>query len=266
MKRSTSRKALAYFSIARGGLLLLLIASPTVRSAEPGKAKDQGQDGGQVPLTAVGQELLRVEGEIDKIFADALAQSKTIPNDSGHRLQQIQTLGTLLLFDRQLSVFRNTACTSCHMPYTGFTGPISILNQTTVSYPGSVRDANGTLPNSRYSGRKPQSYTYAPYILALHYNATQNDFYVGNFWDLRATGDRLHNPSAEQAQGPPLNPLEHGFSDNAIVVYLISTRPYRQLFETVWGQQAFDIHWPHNIEQLSRTPGPPPANDPFPVT
>src|SRR5260221_14566994 len=111
MKRSTSRKSLLYCSTALGGLLLLLIASPAVRSAEPGtlkpakaKHQDQGQDEGQ--LTAVGKELLRVEGEIDKIFADALAQSKTIPNDSGHRLQQIQTLGTLLLFDRQLSVFR----------------------------------------------------------------------------------------------------------------------------------------------------------------
>jgi cytochrome c peroxidase len=264
-RQASSKPRLLYCAITLGGLFLLLIASPAVRSAEPRNqpAKDKGKD--PENLTAVGKELRRVEAEIDKIFADALKQAKTIPNDSGHRLQQIQTLGTLLLYDKQLSVFRNTACTSCHMPYAGFTGPISILNQTTVSYPGSVRNANATLPNSRYSGRKPQSYTYAPYFGALHYNATQNDFYGGNFWDLRATGDRLQNPAAEQAQGPPLNPLEHGFIDSAVVVYLISTRPYRPLFETVWGKQAFDIHWPGNIEKLSRTPGPAPTSDPLPV-
>ena len=259
MKSSMSCKAHLYCAMAG----LLLIVSPTVRSAEPAHRPPENPN--PETLNDVGRELLRVEREIDQIFATALQQSRTIPNDSGHRLQQIQTLGTLLLYDRQLSVERNTACTSCHMPYTGFTGPISILNATTVSYPGSVRDANGTLPNSRYSGRKPQSYTYAPYFGVLHYNATQNDFYGGNFWDLRATGWKLQNPSAEQAQGPPLNPVEHGVNDLASLVYVISTRPYRQLFETVWGKQAFDIHWPHNIEQLSRTPGPPPTNDPFPV-
>jgi cytochrome c peroxidase len=261
MNCPTSSKALLYGAIALGGLLL--IAQPGVRSADPGPP--QTPSAAKPDPDLVGKELLRVEGEIDKIFAAALEQAKTIPNDSGHRLQQIQTLGTLLLYDRQLSVNRNVACTSCHMPYAGFTGPIPILNETTVSYPGSVRDFNATLPNSRYSGRKPQSYTYAPYFGALHYNATQNDFYGGNFWDLRATGDRLQNPSAEQAQGPPLNPVEHGFNDSADLIYVISVRPYRQLFETVWGKQAFMIKWPGNIEQLSRTPGPPPANNPFPV-
>jgi cytochrome c peroxidase len=277
MDCSISSKAFLYCAFALGGLLL--IASPVVRSAElgdrragvkegprkPARDREHREDQDQEQLTAVGKELLRVEGEIDKIFADTLKQATTMPSDSTNRLQQIQTLGTLLLYDRQLSVKRNVACTSCHMPYAGFTGPISILNQTTVSYPGSVRDANGTLPNSRYSGRKPQSYTYAPYFGALHYNATLNDFYGGNFWDLRATGDRLQNPSAEQAQGPPLNPVEHGFIDSAVLVYQISKSPYRQLFETVWGKQAFKIRWPGNIEELSRTPGPAPSFDPLPV-
>src|SRR5258708_1337164 len=123
MERAKSRRLLTYFAIALGGVLLVaLSAMQSAKAADKVKAKDKGQgDGqGQEQLTAFGLELRRVEAEIDKIFADGLAQSKTIPNDSGHRLQQIQTLGTLLLFDRQLSVLRNTACTSCHMPYTGF--------------------------------------------------------------------------------------------------------------------------------------------------
>src|SRR6266481_4498051 len=79
-----------------------------------------------------------------------------------------------------------------------FTGPIQSLNETTVSYPGSVR--------TRFSNRKPQSYMYAPFSPVLHYNALQGDFVGGNFWDMRASGYRLQNPSAEQAQGPPTNP------------------------------------------------------------
>jgi cytochrome c peroxidase len=33
----------------------------------------------------------------------------------------------------------------------------------------------------------------------------------------------------------------------------------------VWGPQSFAITWPANIEQVSTTPGPAPATDPFPV-
>ena len=52
----------------------------------------------------------------------------------------------------------------------------------------------------RFSGRKPQSYSYATLAPVLHYNATQQDFYGGNFWDMRATGSRLQSASAEQIE------------------------------------------------------------------
>jgi hypothetical protein len=97
----------------------------------------------QNPATlSLEQEIKRVEAEIDKIFADTLAQLPSIPNDTAHRMKRIQTLGKLELFDEQLSVNRNTACTFCHMPYVDFTGPISMLNATTVSYPGSIRNTS----------------------------------------------------------------------------------------------------------------------------
>src|SRR5262249_16481763 len=85
------------------------------------------------------EEIKRVEGEIDKIFADTLAQLPSIHTDAGSRMKQVQMLGKIMLFDKQLSVNRNEACTFCHMPDVDFTGPISMLNNTTVSYPGSVR-------------------------------------------------------------------------------------------------------------------------------
>jgi hypothetical protein len=40
-------------------------------------------------------------------------------------------LGKIIFYDQQLSVKRNESCSFCHMPETGFSGPVSALNQTT---------------------------------------------------------------------------------------------------------------------------------------
>ena len=69
------------------------------------------------------------------------------------------------------------------------------------------------------------SHTYATYAPMLHYNQLQGDFVGGNFWDMRATGRRIGNPAAEQAEGPPTNPVEMGLADIACVVYRASQRP-----------------------------------------
>jgi cytochrome c peroxidase len=38
------------------------------------------------------------------------------------------------------------------------------------------------------------------------------------------------------------------------VVWRISQGVYRSVFETIWGQQAFDINWPDNVEEICSTP------------
>src|SRR5262249_59461942 len=114
-----------------------------------------------------------------------------------------------LVFHKKLSLNKSESCSCCHMPDTDFTGPISSLNLTTVSYPGSVRH--------RFGHRKPQSYTYAPFFPALLYNQSQKDFYGGNFWDLRATRYRRQNPASEQAQDPPAYPNQKWMSYSAHV-------------------------------------------------
>jgi len=196
-------------------------------------------------------EIAEVEAKIDRIEADTLARLSAPPDN---QVQQIELLGKAMLYDKQLSVNRNQACAFCHMPETGFTGPVSELNRTAGSYPGSVR--------TRFGNRKPQSHAYAALAPVLHYNPGQGDLVGGNFWDMRATGRRLGNPAAEQAQGPPTNPVEMGFPDFACAVYRASQRPYRSLFEKVWGPQAFAIEWPSNIEQVCEQPGPPPDGAP----
>jgi len=210
---------------------------------------------GLLPKNLVS-EMRRVQNEIRNIYNEALKQWDSIPPPTivdnppvfkGSGLRLVQILGKLELFDTTLSVQQDIACSSCHMPYAGFSGPMSSVNATTVAYPGSV--------DFRFGKRKPQSYTYSPFFPALDFNLTQGDFYGGNFWDARATGWKIQNADAEQAQHPPLDTQEHGLPDIACIVLRLSQAEYRPLFEQIWGTQAFDIRFPSNTEKICRTPG-----------
>ena len=136
-------------------------------------------------------EIAQVEAEIDRIEAQTLERLAAAP---ANQVQQVELLGKLMLYDKHLSVNRNEACAFCHMPETGFTGPVSELNRTAGSYPGSVR--------TRFSDRKPQSHAYAPLAPVLHYNPGQGDLVGGNFWDMRATGRRLGKPGRRTGARP----------------------------------------------------------------
>src|SRR5260221_830751 len=243
--RTSGKKRLA------SALLLIAagIVAVTLHTGVPG-----AQEGGALLSDQALREIAQVVAEIDRVEAQTIERLATPP---ANQVQQVELLGKLLLYDKYLSVNRNEACAFFHMPDTGFTGPVSELNRTTGSYPGSVR--------TRFSERKPQTHAYAPLSPVLHYNPGQGDLVGGNFWDMRATGRRLGNPAAEQAQGPPTNPVEMGLPDSACFVYRASQRPYRTLFESVWGQQTFAIGWPSEVEQVCDRPGPPPTGDLLPV-
>jgi len=231
---------------------ILSIAAAIVAAVTMGADAPGAEEGSTTLSPQALQEIAQLEAEIDRIEARTIERLAAPPDN---QIQQIELLGKLMLYDKNLSVNRNEACAFCHMPETGFTGPVSELNRTTGSYPGSVR--------TRFSDRKPQSHAYAPLSPVLHYNPGQGDLVGGNFWDMRATGRRLGNPAAEQAEGPPTNPVEMGLPDIACAVYRASQRPYRAMFERVWGAQA--IAWPEDVEQVCDRPGPPTAGEPFPV-
>jgi cytochrome c peroxidase len=149
-------------------------------------------------------------------------------------------------FDKNISPNENSACASCHMPYAGFSGPIPSVNLTMIAYPGSA--------HFRAGKRTAQRYTYASYFPTLQYDATQGAFFGGNFWDSRATGYLIRNPSAEQSQFPPVDPLEMGNPDTACITYKLSLAAYKPLFEEVWGAGSFDINWPSNTARICATP------------
>jgi cytochrome c peroxidase len=205
-------------------------------------------------------ELLRVRREVQTIFDRYFAEWQALtppvltntqgegnpPILQGTGYDAVRILGGLLNYDENMSPFRNVACSSCHLPYAGFSGPIPSVNLTMVAYPGTYR--------YRANKRTAQRYTYSPYFAKLKYNLTQGLFFGGNFWDGRATGYKLQSPDAEQAQHPPVDPGEMGFADTACIALRISQVAYRPLFELVWGVD-FDINWPSNVEQICSTPG-----------
>lgn len=158
----------------------------------------------------------------------------------------VTILGKVMLYDRNLSVNGTVACATCHLPQVGFTSEGNIFNQTTVADPGAV--------GMRISARKPMSYGYAPFAPILQFRPSTGDFIGGNFWDGRATGLVTGNPAADQALGPPLNPVEMAKPDAACVVYSLSQSQYRFLFESVWGAQSFNIAWPANTQKLCGRP------------
>jgi cytochrome c peroxidase len=204
----------------------------------------------------IESEIARVLREVDFIEGRAIARWHALipPTLTGQPpvlqntgTEAMETLGELMLFDKNISPNRNQACASCHMPYAGFSGPIPSVNLTMVAFPGTV--------HFRAGKRTAQRHPYSPFFPVLQYNQSQGLFFGGNFWDSRATGYKLRIPDAEQAQGPPVDTQEMGLPDTACVAFRLSQAVYSPLFEEVWGAGSFDIKFPHDTERICDTPG-----------
>jgi cytochrome c peroxidase len=146
-----------------------------------------------------------------------------------------------MYFDTRLSINENQSCAVCHGPDVGWTGPNETFNIAGAVYEGSIP--------GRYGNRKPPSLAYATTSPIFHFTRQAGGMWVGgNFWDGRATGEVLGNPAADQAVGPPLNPLEMGNPDAACVVWKVCTASdYPVLFTDIWGEESCTIAWPSDI-------------------
>jgi cytochrome c peroxidase len=204
----------------------------------------------------LSSEIARVLREVDSIESRALARWHALkppiltgqpPVLQNTGTEAIETLGELMLFDTNISPNRNQACASCHMPYTGLSGPIPSVNLTMIAFPGTV--------HFRAGKRTAQRHPYSPFFPVLQYNQAQGLFFGGNFFDSRATGYKLRIPDAEQAQSPPVDTVEMGFPDTACVAFRLSDAVYRPLFEEVWGKGSFNIDFPPDTARICATPG-----------
>jgi len=161
------------------------------------------------------------------------------PND-------LERLGKAMFFDQYLSIQRNQSCASCHGSESGWTGPLTSTNLHGAVYEGSIA--------GRFGNRKPPSAAYATQSPIL--NVDRHSLWTGgNFWDGRATGEKLGNPAADQAQGPFLNPAEQALPDSACVVYRACKGAYPVSIESVWGTGACSISWPQDVETVCGNEG-----------
>jgi cytochrome c peroxidase len=137
-----------------------------------------------------------------------------------------ELLGKKIFFDTSLSKQNPQSCATCHGPEAGWTGPDAAINLHGAVYEGSIPGAFGD--------RKPPSSAYATPSPIFHVDK-KGLFLGGNFWDGRATGEKLGNPAADQAQGPFLNPLEQALGSASDVVTKVCASTYGWLFKEVWG-------------------------------
>ena len=156
--------------------------------------------------------------------------------DAIQKLTPIEDLGKRMFFDISLSDPTGQACSTCHGPVAGWSGPDSDFNDKGSVYEGATK--------GRFGNRRPPTAAYAGDSPVLHIDE-EGTFVGGMFWDGRATGEELGDPLAEQAMGPFLNPLEMNVADEKSAVLILRDSSYANLFKKVWGPDSLD--WKKDI-------------------
>ena len=168
------------------------------------------------------------------------------PSPAVPALTALEQLGKSVFFDQRLSLRGNQSCAACHAPQVGWTGDRSLVNAGPAVYEGSV--------SGLFSNRKPPTVAYAM-APVLHMSVEDGDalFVGGNFWDGRATGERLGDPIAEQAQGPFVNPVEQALPDSGCVVRRVCAADYPVTLESRFPGSC-RIAWPPDVDAACALP------------
>jgi cytochrome c peroxidase len=165
------------------------------------------------------------------LMALAFFSTLAVQGKKTSTLEPIEQLGKEIFFDK-ISSPGSMSCADCHDPSVGWTGPIAGINQHGAVYRGAVPQ--------RFGDRKPPASAYSAFAPVFHYDEDEGEFFGGNFWDGRATGERLGSPAAEQALGPFLNPVEQNMPSMEAVCSHIARARYSRLFIQVWGPGSLD--------------------------
>ncbi len=141
-------------------------------------------------------------------------------------LTQMERLGEVMYQDKDFSFNATQSCRTCHHPLVGFD-------------PTNTRDPSPTVVSLgadgvSVGGRNAPTAAYAGYSPILQQDE-KGAYLGGMFWDGRATGWTLGDPLAEQAQGPPLNPVEMNMPSKEALVQAVRDAGYSNLFYNVFG-------------------------------
>lgn len=141
------------------------------------------------------------------------------------RFKDKAELGAALFNDKNLSLNRSQACSTCHMPEIGFADRHDTHKGNAVSLGDDGRS---------FGDRNAPSTTYAALSPPFHKDAS--GLYIGGqFWDGRAKG------LEEQAAGPTLNPVEMGMPDEKSIAARIADNPdYVKAFTAFFGAETMN--------------------------
>ena len=131
-----------------------------------------------------------------------------------------ERLGKLLFFEESLSTPPGQACSECHAPEVAFADP-----------EWNLPVSKGALPGL-YGNRNDMTVSYSVFVPPLHFDKEEGIWIGGLFWDGRV------NSLAEQAQGPPLNPLAMANPDTVTIAEKLNALSYREVFIEVYGTEA----------------------------
>lgn len=155
------------------------------------------------------------------ITASLSTNAATNSNNEGN----LAKLGEQLFFDVNLSKPRTQSCATCHNPDHGF-----IDNRTTTVGKAVSLGADG----KSFGDRNAPSAAYARFIPTFHQNK-QGEYKGGQFLEGR------ENSLADQAGGPPLNPVEMAFDNKAEVIErLKENSTYVKAFKQHFGNDIFN--------------------------
>lgn len=141
-------------------------------------------------------------------------------------------LGRKIYFDMNMSEPAGMqSCASCHLPQMGFVGMGDVPSGlTTRGFKAGIGE--GAVAGA-FGGRKPPSAAYATFAPAFTFDAINDEFFGGLFWDGRATGAVTGVPAGDQAIGPFRNPVEQNHpSEAAVLAKLMNDNKYVQM----WGK------------------------------
>ncbi len=171
-------------------------------------------------------------------------ESATLQKNHNSSLTPMETLGKNIFFDK-VSNPDWVSCATCHGPSFGYSGPNPGIN---INNAGIYRGAD---PH-RFGNRKAPSAAYATFSPIFHYDMEEGLFIGGNFSDGRATGERLGSPTADQALGPFLNPVEQNNETNVDILKQIENSQYADLWIEVWDEPIAYSNQDEIIENFGR--------------
>ncbi len=171
--------------------------------------------------------------QMDIVIPVGNAEDLFIKNNTG--LTTVELIGKKIFFDKSLSNPVGLSCASCHSPVKSFSDPFnSVLSE------GAVKGSFGK--------RHTPSISYNTYSPARFYNADDETYVGGFFWDGRV------NTLEEQATGPFFNPVEMNNRYKSDIVNKIVAGDYADLFISAYGEEALSdstLAFDHVVQSLA---------------